>query len=174
MIVIEQRTPHLRAVTQLLSESDLATVRTQLDEQLNKASAQLIAHMAQTATASEDGEADAVMALLQTRVSRLGQLAAGLAIVEPGDMPVVGAGYGSKVMVQDVDTGTIFEYSLMVGSLVDIDAGQVSLGSPIGQALIGRVPDEEVTIQTPHKRVRLRIEEVETLREALEVHDQRR
>ncbi|MGQ0562664.1 MAG: GreA/GreB family elongation factor, partial [Gemmatimonadota bacterium] len=55
-----------------------------------------------------------------------------------------------------------------VGSLVDIDAGQVSLASPIGQALLGREAGDVVTVHTPERERRFEIINVTTIREFLE------
>jgi transcription elongation GreA/GreB family factor len=55
----------------------------------------------------------------------------------------------------------------MVGSLVDIGANQVSMASPIGQALLGKRAGERVTITTPYKESRMFIMKVVTLMELL-------
>ena len=94
---------------------------------------------------------------LQERAALLGQLIAGLAIVDPALLESDGAAYGSTVVTEDMDTGKRAEYTLMVGELVDVDAGQVSLGSPIGQALLGAVEGDVIAIETPQRFLRLRV-----------------
>ena len=94
---------------------------------------------------------------LQERAALLGQLIAGLAIVDPALLESNGAAYGSTVVTDDIDTSRRAEYTLMVGELVDIDAGQVSLGSPIGQALLGATEGDTIAIETPHRFLRLRV-----------------
>ena len=108
---------------------------------------------------------------IKARIAFLGQIAAGLAIVDPECLPPEGAGYGSKVTVRNVKTGATDEYTLMVGSLVDINANQVSLASPIGQALLGARADDEVTIHTPTRPVTLRVIAVQTLMEQMEANE---
>ena len=106
----------------------------------------------------------------QEKVAAFGQIAAGLAIVDAECLPPMGAGYGSTVFVRDVDTGETEQYTLMVGSLVDIDTQQVSLASPIGQALVGHCEGDEVAVVTPHRRSRLLITKVVTLLDKLDAH----
>jgi transcription elongation GreA/GreB family factor len=58
-------------------------------------------------------------------------------------------------------------FTLMAGSLLDIDAGQVSLASPIGQALLGSRTGDVISVQTPHRLRRLRVRQVRTLHDRI-------
>jgi transcription elongation factor GreA len=153
---------------------DPQELRSRVASILERISARMIRRMTALSNlaSDEDVSADATVRALQVQVGGLGQLAAGLAIVDAGCLPVRGAGYGSLVHVQDVESGEVTKYMLMVGSLVDIDADQVSLASPIGQALIGREPGEVITIETPQRQVRLRVIGLKTIVEALDEHEQ--
>ncbi len=130
---------------------DLVELRTQVGDMLNRLAA--------------DPANDEVKA----RIAFLGQIAAGLAIVDPEVLPADGAGFGSKVTVRNVKTGATDDYTLMVGSLVDIDANQVSLASPIGQALLGKQAGEQTTFATPTGDVTLEVLAVQTLMEQLDL-----
>ncbi len=149
---------------------DLHALRARVGDLLNQLGASLMRRVSRNGSgvAAESAPTDAATAALQKRVSRLGQIAAGLAVVDPECLPAHGAGYGSVVTVQDVSTRETDEYMLMVGSLVDIDANQVSLASPIGQALLGKVAGDEITVTTPQKRTRLLVKRVVTLLKLLE------
>jgi transcription elongation factor GreA len=111
---------------------------------------------------------DVVRTKVSSILNHLGQIAAGLAVVDPESLPGQGAGYGSRVTVRDVATGETDEYTLMVGTLVDIDANQVSLASPIGLALLGKVAGDEITVTTPQKQARLVVTRVITLMQLLD------
>ena len=143
----------MSSVYEDIEKRDIGDVRAALADALNQASARL--------TDNPDS------ADLQATVARLGQLAAGLAIIDPEALPVRGAGYGSTVVVENIKSGSRAEYTLMVGPLVDIDANQVSLASPIGQALIGRGAGEEIVFVTPQGPLRMRIIAVTTLMESM-------
>lgn len=144
---------------------DLAAVRARVDEVLNRLGARLIGRLSDIDPAAgiDAKGLDPVTATLQTRVARFGQIAAGLAVIDAECLPARGAGFGSIVTVENVATGEREEYMLMVGSLVDIDANQVSLASPIGQALLGRAEGDEIEISTPHRQVRACVTRVITL-----------
>ena len=144
-------------------QADIGELRTQVGDALNRLSAQLIARVSEAGIDPRARSRDPVTAALQARVARLGQLAAGLAIVDPECLPARGAGFGATVELTNVADGERARYTLMVGSLVDIDADQVSLASPIGQALLGKEAGQEITIATPQREARFAIDKVVTL-----------
>jgi len=97
----------------------------------------------------------------------LGQVTAGWADLGVADVPESAAGFGSTVIVEDVDDAVRQRYTLMTGALLDIDAGQVSLASPVGQALLGARTGDVVTVQAPQRSRRLRVVAVRTLHDAV-------
>ena len=104
---------------------------------------------------------------VQARVSFLHAALAALESVHGGMLPPRGAGFGSRVRLLDLDDGARLDYTLMAGDAIDLDAGQVSLVSPVGQALLGRMEGEEVIVRTPVGRRRLRVLSVERLEDGL-------
>jgi|GEM_PF-2612108 len=150
----------------LSDEARLEELKTRLANRLNRLSLELMSQLAERVIPLDDVEGSTRRKRenpLQARVRLLGQLASGLAIAPAETLPAEGAGYGSSVAVEDVETGERTKYLLMIGALVDIDAGQVSLASPIGQALLGRSPGDIVTVELPLRERRLRILDVTTL-----------
>lgn len=107
-------------------------------------------------------------ARVRETVRLLGQVASGWSQVTEESLPASGAGYGSTVVVEDVDTGAVDTYTLMAGALLDFDAGQVSLASPIGRALVGVQAGDAVEVDTPQRHRRLRVLSVRTLRDLLD------
>lgn len=162
---------HPRAVP----EQTLVEIRARLSELLNRLGARLIGRVAEqkdndVATVTEP---DAITRRLQSSVALMGQLAAGLAMVDADMLPAEGAGFGSTVRLRDDDTSEVAEYTLMVGSLVDLEANQVSLASPMGQALLGCVAGDEISIITPHRPRRLHVLSVRTLEQMLDSNELR-
>ena len=51
------------------------------------------------------------------------------------EAPTDRVGLGSKVKVEDVHSGEPEEYTLVLAEMMDIDAGHISLASPLGRAL---------------------------------------
>jgi transcription elongation factor GreA len=59
--------------------------------------------------------------------------------------------------------GEDFEFSVTAGDFIDLDGGQVSLASPIGQGLLGASEGEEVTISLPRGDRQYKVLELTTL-----------
>jgi transcription elongation GreA/GreB family factor len=104
---------------------------------------------------------------VEEAVRFLGQVVASWDDVTEHAFPARGAGFGSVVQVEDLGSGGQDTFVLMAGPLLDFDAGQVSLASPIGHALLGCSVGDVVTVQTPQRLRTLRVLAVRTLQDRL-------
>ena len=77
-------------------------------------------------------------------------------------------GFGSQVTIIDLEIEENFTFTITAGDFIDLDAGQVSLASPIGRGLLGAKPGEEVTIKLPSGARRYRIVTLTTLPQQLD------
>jgi transcription elongation factor GreA len=100
-----------------------------------------------------------VQARLNHLTSRLGELAK----IDLSQIPTDRVGFGSRVRVVDLRTREEETYTLVFGDYIELDSGQISLASPLGQTLLGKTSGEEVALQLPRGQRRLRIKEVVTL-----------
>jgi transcription elongation factor GreA len=100
---------------------------------------------------------------IQRRIPFLRRALAVLDGVDPSLMPLDGAGFGSTVRLRDLRTGEELTYTLMTGEGLNLDAGEISLDSPVGHALLGRKDGEEIQVQTPLGRRDFHIVSVATL-----------
>ena len=57
--------------------------------------------------------------------------------------------FGATVELFDENTGKEVTYQIVGDDEADIEAGKVSISSPIARALIGKEPGEEVDVQVP-------------------------
>lgn len=80
---------------------------------------------------------------MQARINEIAQL-------DVDRLPNDKAGYGSILELFDLDTEKDITYQLCLPESSDIKAGRISLSSPIGRALMGRVEGDEVMIPTPN------------------------
>ncbi len=144
----------------------LSELRSRLGSELDRASGELEARLARSLDQST-GNGRAERRELERRVRHLGALVAGLALVEPGSITVDRAGFGSTVRIKAVATGADDTYVLMLGDLLDIEDGHVSLASPIGQALLGGRAGDRLKVATPGGERQYEILEVQTLPEQL-------
>ena len=100
----------------------------------------------------ENSEYKAALERQQLVQARLGQLHERLAQVSQlanTEAPTDRVGLGSKVTVVDLDTDQTETYQLVLAEMMDIDAGHISLASPLGRALKDRKVGEEVSLRLP-------------------------
>lgn len=117
----------------------------------------------------ENGDYQAAVERQRFIQARLNQLRARLAQLSQIDLTKVPrdrVGLGSRVTVKDLATKKREDYELMIADAIDVDAGQISVSSPLGRALLDRRVKDTVVAQLPMGSRKLRIEKLVTL------HDQ--
>jgi transcription elongation factor GreA len=102
---------------------------------------------------------------VQARLNHLTRRMAELSKIDVSEIPSDRVGFGSRVTVQDLKTKDRETYSLVFGDYIDVDSGQVSVASPLGQTLMGRKPGDEVALTLPRGERKLKILELTTLPE---------
>ena len=102
---------------------------------------------------------------MQARLSQLHHRLAQVSQLTDTEAPRDRVGLGSRVLVEDVGTGDRETFTLVLAEMMDIDAGHISLASPLGRALKDRKPGEEVSLRLPAATRKLRIVEVVTVHE---------
>lgn len=100
---------------------------------------------------------------VQARLGQLHQRLNQLTQLANTEAPVDRVGLGSRVKVEDIKTGEEEEYTLVLAEMMDIDAGHISLASPLGRALKDRQVGEEVVLQLPTMRRKLRVTQLVTI-----------
>lgn len=105
---------------------------------------------------------------VQLRIGHLVQRLSELAKINVDDMPADRVGFGSTVKVRDLALDKTFSYTIVAGDYIDLDAGHISLASPIGQGLLGARKGEEVEVTLPAGKRRYRIVDLSTLPQQLD------
>lgn len=100
---------------------------------------------------------------VQARLGQLHQRLNQLSQLAESEAPLNKVGLGSRVKVEDVASGEIDEYTLVLAEMMDLDAGHISLASPLGRALKDKEVGDEVTLQLPTMRRSLRLLELVTI-----------
>jgi transcription elongation factor GreA len=90
-------------------------------------------------------------AILTSRLSRLHRLLDSATVVEQEPGQNEAAAIGTAVEVEELSSGTIRKHRL-VGDYEPRDADAVSASSPIGRALIGQMPGDEIEVELPRGR----------------------
>ncbi len=86
---------------------------------------------------------------VQARIGHLSERMSELSRIDVKAMPSDRVGFGSKVTIVDADVGEEMTLTLVAGDFMDLDAGQVSMASPIGSGLLGAKEGEKVTVRLP-------------------------
>lgn len=138
----------------------------QLSHELNVTLPQAIAQAVELGDLRENSEYKAALERQQFVQARLGQLHQRLnqlSQLANTEAPLDRVGLGSRVTVLDLDTHDTDTYMVVLAEMMDIDAGHISLMSPLGRALAdGRVGDE-VSLRLPTTARKLRITELVTV-----------
>jgi transcription elongation factor GreA len=104
---------------------------------------------------SENAEFDAAKDRQGFIEGRIGELTFKLAnadIIDTDKLPRDRAVFGSKVVVENIDTGEDIEYQLVGPEESNIEKGRISVSSPLGKEIIGKKPGDEFALQVPGGR----------------------
>ena len=81
-------------------------------------------------------------------------------VIDPGALPKDRVCLLSKVEFTDLSTDTRMKFEIVSPHEMNLEAGKISLKSPIGAALMGRKVGETVEAQVPSGTLLLRIENI--------------
>ena len=101
---------------------------------------------------SENAEFDAAkerQGFIEGRINELGFKLATADIILTENLPKDRAVFGSKVLLENIDSGEEVEYRLVGPDESDIEEGRISVSSPLGKAILGKKPGDELTLIVP-------------------------
>ena len=101
---------------------------------------------------SENAEFDAAkerQGFIEGRINELGYKLATADIILTENLPKDRAVFGSKVLLENIDSGEEVEYRLVGPEESDIEEGRISVSSPLGKAILGKKPGDELTLIVP-------------------------
>jgi transcription elongation factor GreA len=101
---------------------------------------------------SENAEFDAAkdrQGFIEGRIGELGFKLANADVIIPENLPKDRAVFGTRVLLENIDTGEEVEYQLVGPDESDIGSGRISVSSPLGKAIIGKQPGAELTLEVP-------------------------
>lgn len=101
---------------------------------------------------SENAEYDAAkerQAFIESRVNELTYKLSNADVIGADDLPRDRAVFASRVLLENVETGEDVEYQLVGPDESDISKGLISVSSPLGRAIVGRKPGDEIVLQAP-------------------------
>ncbi|MEA1969611.1 MAG: transcription elongation factor GreA [Thermodesulfobacteriota bacterium] len=101
---------------------------------------------------SENAEYDAAkerQSYLEGRIGELGYKIGNAKVIDPGSISKDAVRFASRVVLENLDTEEEVEYMLVGQEESDISKGKISVSSPLGMAMIGKKPGDEVVLQAP-------------------------
>jgi transcription elongation factor GreA len=89
---------------------------------------------------------------IEGRIGELEYKLANADVIEPDRLNKEKAVFGSRVLLENIETGQDVEYQLVGPDESDIENGRISISSPLGRAILGKKPGDELTLQVPGGR----------------------
>jgi transcription elongation factor GreA len=112
---------------------------------------------------SENAEYDAAkeaQGLLEHKISQMQQILGNARVIDESQMDISKVMVLNKVKVKNHKTNAVVNYQLVSEKEADLKTGKISVKSPIGIALLGKVVGEKVDVTVPAGVITLEILEI--------------
>ena len=86
---------------------------------------------------------------LEGRIGELEYKVANADVIDPNKIPKEKAIFGCRVVLENIETGEEVEYQLVGPDESNVDEGRISISSPLGRAILGKRPGDDLSLQTP-------------------------
>ena len=86
---------------------------------------------------------------IEGRMGELGYKLSSAKVVDPDKVPKDRVVFGCTMVLENIDTGESIEYQLVGPDEFDISKGRISIASPLGKAILGKKPGDEITLVAP-------------------------
>ena len=101
---------------------------------------------------SENAEFDAAkerQSFIEGRINELEFKLGNAEIIDSTSLPKDKIVFASKFVLENIDTGEEVQYQLVGEDESDIQKGKISISSPLGRAVLGKIPGDDITLQAP-------------------------
>ncbi len=102
---------------------------------------------------------------VNAKIGQLKKRMGDLGMLNLTNIPKDRSGYGSRIVVLDVQRSIEVEYKLVSSEEADVEKGMISTTSPIGRALLNRKVGDEVQVTTPAGQKEFEIVRLVTIHE---------
>jgi len=103
---------------------------------------------------------------VRARIANLRKRLSDLSMIDITRLPTDRIGYGSTVVLYDVDNGEEVTYKLVMAEDADVAQKRISTSSPVGRGLMGRIEGDEVEITTPAGKRRFEVIKLTTIHDS--------
>ena len=132
------------------------------DKERPKAS-QAIAEARDKGDLSENAEYDAAkeaQGMLELQISKMEEALSNARIIDESQLDDSKALVLSTVQVKNIGTGQIMKFTLVAQTEADLKTGKLSVESPIGRGLLGKVVGDIAEISIPNGKIQFEILEI--------------
>jgi transcription elongation factor GreA len=154
----------------------LAKIRKKLQEEIDQLSHELnvelpkeIAVARAHGDLSENAEykyAKERQGFVNAKIGQLKKRMGDLGMLNLSNIPKDRSGYGSRVIVIDMQRDVKIEYKLVSSEEADVEKGLISTNSPIGRALLNRKVGDEIEVVTPAGQKQFEVVRLVTIHDA--------
>ena len=102
---------------------------------------------------------------VNAKIGHLKKRMGDLGMLNLTNIPKDRSGYGSRIIVMDIQKSLEIEYKLVSTEEADVEKGLISTTSPIGRALLNRKVGDEVQVVTPAGKKEFEIVRLFTIHE---------
>lgn len=88
-------------------------------------------------------------AFIEKRVSELGYKILNAQVIDPELLAKDRVVFGCRVILENIDTGESTEYQLVGPDESNVEKGLISIASPLGNAIIGKIPGDIINFIAP-------------------------
>ncbi|MEN8373914.1 MAG: GreA/GreB family elongation factor [Gemmatimonadota bacterium] len=148
-------------------EGEIAKLTTELTRELPE----IIRRAVELGDLRENADYKSALERQQFVQARIGHLSARmheLSRIDVAAVPSDRVGFGSRLKVEDLEFGDVDEYLITAGDFIDLEAGHISMASPLGRAFLGCSAGDEVAAELPVGIRRYRILELVTLHQIVD------
>lgn len=127
------------------------------------AASRAIAEAREKGDLKENAEYDAAkeaQGILEAKIKAMEGTLAISRIVETGTIDTSKVSILTKVKITNVATKKTMEYQLVGEQEADLKAGKISITSPIGQGLLGKVVGEIAEVKAPNGTIKFKVENI--------------
>ena len=86
---------------------------------------------------------------IEGRIGEIGYKIGNAKVIDPSTVSKDVVRFASRVLLENLDSEEEVEYMIVGADEADIRNGKISVSSPLGSALIGKVPGDEAVLQAP-------------------------
>lgn len=153
----------MAADTQYFTDEGLANLKKELSDlkiRGRSEAAKAIAEAREKGDLSENAEYDAAkdaQGMLEMKINQLETILASAQVIDTSKMDNSKVMILSKVKVKNLSAKSNHVFTLVSEKEADIKVGKISVSSPIGKGLLGKVAGETVEITVPNGKMKLEI-----------------